>query len=559
MKVLVSWVGVADLRACKRDDRVDDCGPIYRLLRDKPFDRIELLTDIDSPRDDWAHPDVYVEWLASGNAALQNATANLHWADANLRNDYRDTYAFTDSTVQAILDTTAGDDEISFLLSPGNAACQVAMLLFARFSARSIALYNSSVQREVEEVRLPFALSGKPGPEIQLAGQNPVLESVTEEDEAFKKIRAAVSGRSDSVVQQIKLAAGAAKVDIPVLVLGDTGTGKEVFARAIHAASPRADKPFLAVHLASVSDALVESELFGHEKGAFTGASEPREGKIELAKEGTLFLDEIGELKEEIQIKLLRVLEGHPFTKVGGTKECTPEFRLIAATHRNLKQMVEQGKFRSDLYQRLGFMKIVLPTLGERRDDVLVLAEEFLAETNRKTGKSLSFSEDATRMLAQYNWPGNVRELRHLVEQLGSLCQGPGIRSGHVLWALEMAGWPKKRQSPVSTMLDRLSPREFIRHWAEVTDELIQRANEEGQLPAIRGIKDEFPERKDEMIGDADSIEKRYVLPMLYGRIRAMAATDAEAQRIAGILRFPRKSEFVDLYNRHLAASLGGR
>ena len=220
-------------------------------------------------------------------------------------------------------------------------------------------------------------------------------------------------------------AARAALGLLSVLVLGETGVGKDVLARAIHRASPRAAKPFLAINCAALSESLLESELFGHEKGAFTGADRRRAGRFEQAHGGTLFLDEVGEIPASTQVKLLRVLQERAFERVGGNETIEADVRLIAATNRDLAEDVRQGRFREDLYYRLNVVHIEMPPLRLRGSDVLVLADHFLrrfAQENKKRVEG--FDDDARAKIVAHRWPGNVRELENAIERAVVLCEG---------------------------------------------------------------------------------------------------------------------------------------
>jgi two-component system, NtrC family, response regulator len=209
-----------------------------------------------------------------------------------------------------------------------------------------------------------------------------------------------------------------ATTDAPVLILGESGTGKEMAAQAIHHLSSRRDEPFVAINCSAIPETLIESELFGHEKGSFTGAHVQRKGRIETANGGTLFLDEIGEVPLPLQVKLLRFLQEQRIERVGGRQEIQVDIRVIAATNADLKKAMSEGSFREDLFYRLAVVQIFLPTLADRQDDVVLLAQSFLdrfAEQNKKTG--LSFGPDALKAIRQHSWPGNVRELQNRVKR----------------------------------------------------------------------------------------------------------------------------------------------
>jgi transcriptional regulator with GAF, ATPase, and Fis domain len=219
-----------------------------------------------------------------------------------------------------------------------------------------------------------------------------------------------------------------APLETSVLILGESGTGKERIADCIHLHSPRRNRPLIKVNCAALPASLIESELFGHERGAFTGATERRQGKFEQAEGGTLFLDEIGELPFDLQVKLLRVLQEREIERIGGSATIKINVRIIAATNRNLEKEVAEGRFRIDLYYRLNVFPLVLPPLRERRDDIPVLANHFAEVFSRKTGKRIAgFSEKVLEDMMNYSWPGNIRELEHLIERSVLLAKGAMI------------------------------------------------------------------------------------------------------------------------------------
>jgi two-component system response regulator AtoC len=228
-----------------------------------------------------------------------------------------------------------------------------------------------------------------------------------------------IIGESPAMQQVFETVRQVAPSRATVLITGETGTGKELIAKAIHNLSPRKNAAFIAVHAAALPMSLLESELFGHEKGAFTGAVERRIGRFELADGGTLFLDEVGELEPQMQVKLLRVLEERAFERVGGAKTLQVDVRLVAATNKQLKKLVTEGKFRDDLFYRLSVVTVDLPPLRERRDDVPLLVKAFLNEFSRENGKQVrELTPEALNVLLAYDWPGNVRELRNAIEQM---------------------------------------------------------------------------------------------------------------------------------------------
>jgi transcriptional regulator with PAS, ATPase and Fis domain len=290
----------------------------------------------------------------------------------------------------------------------------------------------------------------------------------------------------------------------PVLITGESGAGKELVARAIHNGSDRRDSPFIKVNCSALPDSLVESELFGYEKGAFTDAKSSKKGLFELANSGTIFLDEIGEIRIDLQPKLLQVLEAQTFRKVGGVKDVKVDVRIIAATNQDLKTMVAKGAFRQDLYYRLNVFSIASPPLRERGDDITLLAEAFLKKNNETLGKEISgFSEEVKETLLSYDWPGNVRELKNIVERACILTSGRLI-------ALENI--PSELRSDEENLVESVSSFSFS--------------------------------RKDRPLED---IERMYILDVL----ESVQDNKSAAARILGISRFTLREKIKKTYRSH--------
>ena len=274
-------------------------------------------------------------------------------------------------------------------------------------------------------------------------------------------------GKSESMrVLKDQIARFAAK-DLTALIRGESGVGKELVARAIHFNSPRREQPFVCLNCAALTETLLESELFGHEKGAFTGATDRKPGKFEQANGGTIFLDEVGEMSPQIQAKFLRVLEGHPFERVGGHATVSVDVRVVAATNRDLEQAVRENEFRKDLFFRLNILDIEVPPLRDRRDDVDDLVDHFLQLTARQHGsKPKAVQPAALEVLAQYDWPGNVRELRNTVERAVAISHGNEVTRDDIRFSHLEDGTP----SPVmEDVYKPLSLKEIERRHIEAT------------------------------------------------------------------------------------------
>lgn len=303
-------------------------------------------------------------------------------------------------------------------------------LLLSIQKAEAAAIQSSSL--DYSRQRNAHAIEG-----VELLGDSPAMQSVKTQ---IKRIAQLVS--SDSVPPT-------------VLIGGETGTGKDVAARLLHLSCANSDRPFVHIDCASLPAELIESELFGHEKGAFTGAVATRPGLIEAAEDGTLFLDEIGELPLALQAKLLNVLDRRVVRRLGSTKERAVPARFVAATNRDLHEMSQLGRFRQDLYYRLNVMSIVMPPLREREGDMLLLAEHFAAQTSRRYGlANATFTPDAIKMMQHYSWPGNVRELRHQVSRAILLCHNSQVTDVDLALPLYHATEPMSQSDVQQSTLD---------------------------------------------------------------------------------------------------------
>src|SRR5438105_12834122 len=288
----------------------------------------------------------------------------------------------------------------------------------------------------MEELRL---LLERVSSHLKLKTENRMLREKIKSKQGFGSI----VGRAPEMEKLYRIIAKAAHSTHPVLILGESGTGKEMVARSIHLSGPYRDKPFIAVDCGSLVPTLIESELFGYVKGAFTGANQSKEGLLAIAQGGTVFLDEVGELPIDLQAKLLRAIQEKEIRPVGSTKRIAINVRILAATNRDLQQSVAQGSFRRDLYFRLNVLSLRIPPLRERRQDIPLLVAHFLERITRSTGQEHSLSDDALKAMLAYDWPGNVRELENCLERSWALS------SGAVLQVADMPTPLQNAQSPV--------------------------------------------------------------------------------------------------------------
>jgi Nif-specific regulatory protein len=303
--------------------------------------------------------------------------------------------------------------------APGVATVTAPILAFDRLiGVLAVEFARQEKPISADHLQMLSAIAMIAGPPLEHAVQLELLEAENRSLRDSGALERGMVGESAAMRGVLQMVAKVAAADSTVLIRGESGAGKELVARAIHANSPRAAKPFIAINCATLSEALLESELFGHERGAFTGAIAQKKGKLELAEHGTLFLDEVCEMAPALQAKLLRVLQEREFERVGGVRSIRADIRLIAATNRDLESAVESGAFRRDLYYRLNVIPILLPPLRERREDIGLLANFFIARYAAKTGRKVKGVSPAARAyLNAYDWPGNVRELENAMER----------------------------------------------------------------------------------------------------------------------------------------------
>jgi transcriptional regulator with GAF, ATPase, and Fis domain len=367
-----------------------------------------------------------------------------------------------------------------------------------------IHLYSTDEDRVPDPNDLEFALAVADTMAVALENlsQRQVLaenlDTIRGENEQLRErlgVTSEIVGKSPIIVKITEQIARVAGTKATVLIRGESGVGKELVARALHFNSPRRKEPFVCLNCAALIESLLESELFGHERGAFTGAMERKIGKFEAAHGGTLFLDEIGEMSQHLQAKLLRVLEGHPFERVGGSEPIKVDVRVIAATNRDLEKDVERGAFRRDLYFRLRVVEIHVPGLRKRPEDIPVLAHYFLEKLVAETGRRVrGFTRDAMEEMLRYRWPGNVRELKNVVERAIVLCTGDEIGVGDLMLSkLPTAGETTETSAPADEFTP-LSLAEIERRHIQAT--LRATAWNKSQAAVILGIERSTLDRK---------------------------------------------------------------
>jgi DNA-binding NtrC family response regulator len=409
-KVLCAWLGNTDLRAVGEENLVG-LGPVAQAVIARDFDLLVLLSNYPESR-----VGNYLSWL-NGKKAI---TSNLHFISLSSPTDFGEIYQAAIATIKAIKSEHGSDCSLTFHLSPGTPAMAAVWMLLAK-SIYPAELLESSREQGVRTAIIPFDISADFIP-VLLKGADEKLEKMSAGLPPEAPEFSDIIHRSPVMQQVVARARRVALRSVPVLIEGDSGTGKELLARAIHRASPRHSNPFIAVNCGAIPADLVESEFFGHKKGAFTGAVLDRKGYFEAAHGGTLFLDEIGELPLAAQVKILRVLQEKMVVRVGDTTEISVDVRIVAATNRHLMVEVAENRFRQDLYYRLAVAVLHLPQLREREGDLSLLIDHILDKVNRESVEEPGYvrkkiSASARNLMLSYTWPGNARELLNVIQR----------------------------------------------------------------------------------------------------------------------------------------------
>lgn len=418
MNTLLSWIGFTDIRA-SNDDGETGVGPIAEAVLSRDFDEVVLFADLDKSK-----TAKYEKWLRSKKQLPIRLIQKKLSGPTNFGEIYT-------SVVETIKDLASEPHrKFTYHLSPGTPAMAAVWIIIAktRFPAE---LIESSREAGVRTVSVPFDISAEFIPGILSNAENE-LQKFSDEFADAASTFFDIIHQSSEMKSVVRLAQRLAAFDQPVLIEGESGTGKELFAKAIHKASARGERPFVAVNCGAIPADLVESELFGHEKGAFTGATGKQVGKFVLAESGTIFLDEIGELPLQAQVKLLRVLQEREVTPVGGTTPVPLNVRVISATNRTLIEEAARGAFREDLFYRLAIFVLNIPPLRQRSGDLSMLIQYFLEQLNAEnTGRfwlaDKTLSPNARNVLLNHAWPGNVRELQATLLRATMFSQGETI------------------------------------------------------------------------------------------------------------------------------------
>lgn len=433
---LFAWLGQTDINASQGVAEAST-GPIARVAADREFEQVVLLNNYEAKRGA-----DYRNWLT----ARIKTPVTIEACPLESPVDYGDIYRAASEVVERYLARSGArsgrDRRLVFHLSPGTPAMAATWIILAKTRYLDHAeLIRSSVERGVESVDFPFDLYAELAPDFLRRSDDELVrltQGLPPETPEFEHI----VHRCEGMQRVIALARRLAVRDLPVLIEGESGTGKELLARAIHSASPRRNGPFLPVNCGGIPQELIDSELFGHKKGTFTGAVQNRKGMFEEAAGGTLFLDEIGELPKSAQVRLLRALQEKRVRRVGEAQERTIDVRIISATHKNLLDEVAANQFREDLFHRVAVGIVQIPPLRRREGDLGLLVDHLLKEVNREASASQpgfrekKISPMARTLLLQHPWPGNVRELRNTLLRASVWAVGAKIEEQHVQEAL---------------------------------------------------------------------------------------------------------------------------
>lgn len=428
-RILVSWIGDTDLRASRQQEGVG-LGPIGQACSARQFDRIFLLTDYPE-----AEVSGYRKWLKK----VVNCHLDIRFTSLSSPMNFGEVYEAARAAVTEVLQAKDPNTELVFHISPGTSAMAAVWIILAktRFPAE---LIQSSAKHGVQTTAFPFDIAADFIPDMLRRSDTKLKElSAAEPPEAPEF--ADIIHRSRAMQRAIAKARYVAPRSVSVLLEGESGTGKELFARAIHKASPRQQKPFVTVNCGAIPAELVESELFGYDKGAFTGASGARAGYFENADGGTLFLDEIGELPLAAQVKLLRALQEGEIQRLGGKQTKKVDVRIVAATNRDLLEEIATGRFRADLFYRLAVAVIKLPPLRQREGDISLLLDRLLGQINNESStepgyKHKTLSVGARKLMLRHGWPGNVRELLNTLRRAAIWSEQEEITADDVREAL---------------------------------------------------------------------------------------------------------------------------
>ena len=448
---LVAWVGNTDLRASRGELR-GALGPIGQAASDRRFDEIHLLSDHDK-----AATSAFASWLTEESGI----TPKVWPVKLTGPTRFDEIYEAASKVLESLRPNGRKSHVLTLHLSPGTPAMAAVWILLAKtkFPAE---LLESSPEEGVRTVSLPFEIAADYLPAISIEADDELMRLTQGLPPAAPEFDAIIH-RCQAVKTIIAQSRSVAADDVPVLIQGESGTGKELFARAIHASSSRSTGPFVEVNCGAIPSELVESEFFGHTKGAFTGASEAKAGFLETADGGTLFLDEIGELPLPAQVKLLRALQEGSVARVGSSRTKKVDFRVIAATNRNLLEDVGAKRFREDLFHRLAVGVLRLPPLRERPGDLNLLIDHFLDRinadrANRPGWVHKKLSAGARNLLSQHPWPGNIRELSNTLCRAAIWTADATIGTEHVRQAL----FPVTKELPgTDTILNRSLGNDF--------------------------------------------------------------------------------------------------